>query len=285
MKAQKIGIALVVMFFTNLAYGQNPWLNTSPFKLGVGLHSRTINDVYHGFRYEQIDNLPGNSGPLTKADDNQISHLRMPMVFENIGKNLHHETSVTGVWDVLWDLLGGTKTMYEGGPEARRFEMFRTHWAFGGWIQDKYGVFGGAQYAYSTVRLQDPSAPDEMIVGGNERGFHVTGMLNLDRALIKSRFMYDWVRMSKGHQTGSAFTVDVQAYYGLNKERSFGVFGGLRFKTLSQTGPAGTPTEDWRNKGIQNQGVSNFSYQFPDMKMSETYTRFGIYAMLFGSNK
>ena len=282
---KKTTVLLLMNFlFVCLVSAQNRWVNTSPFKLGIGTHKWTVNDVYHNFRYEQIDNVNGNSGALTVGESNSFTHTRMPMVFENIGENLHHETSVTGAWDLLWDALNGIKTVYDGGPEARRFEMFRTHWAGGGWIQEKIGIFGGAQYAYSTIRLQDPSVPDEMIVGGNQRGFHLTGMYNAGPTLIKTRLMYDWIRMSKRQQKGSGVTVDIQAYYSFTESGSLGAFGSYQFKTMTQSGPSGTPTNDWKNKGIQNQGVANFSYNFPDITARSQFVSFGLYAMLFGNN-
>ncbi len=273
-------ILLISLCLLGSAYAQNRWLNTAPFKWGVGVHQWTINDVYHEFRYEQIDNISTNTTRLTPATTNSFSQTRMPMVFENIGKHLHHETSITGVWDVLWDALNGVKTVYDGGPEARRFEMFRTHWATGAWIKQRLGVFGGVQYAYSTIRFQDPSVPDEMILGGNQRGFHLTAMYNAGLALVKTRFMYDWVAMSKGAQTGTGTTLEIQGYYSFTESGSLGAFASYELKTLAQSGPSGTPTEDWRNKGIQNQGVANFSYTFPDLSARSQLISLGLYALI-----
>lgn len=274
---------LVSIFcFTTNGFGQNPWLNSTPIKLGFANQTWKVNDLYQGFRYEQIDNVPNNSGPLTLAESNKVSFNRMQMTFENIGEHFHQETCITGVWDLLWETIGGTKTFYEGGPEALRFEMFRFRMGGGGWIDNKIGLFGGAQYAYSTMRLKDPSVPDEMISGGNQRGFHGMMLLNLDRLLVKTTAMYDWVAISKKAQKGNAFTLDLQGYYGLTENRAFGVYTNLSFKNMSQSGPSGTPTEDWRNKGVQNQGVENFTYQFPDLKTNITQVSLGFYAFMYG---
>ena len=78
-----------------LCYSQNNWVNTNPMKLGIGIQSWTINDVYNGFRYEQVDDL-NNSGPLQVATNNSFSYSRFPLVFENIGENVHFSGSTTG---------------------------------------------------------------------------------------------------------------------------------------------------------------------------------------------
>ena len=255
--------------------GQNQWLNTSPLKLGYGVQVWSISPIYEGFRYEQVDDVPNNSGELTPLKNNSFSENRFVLEFENIGEHFHHITTVTGAFD-LFKALNGYQKLSERGPEARPFEMFTTQMAGGGWIQDRIGIFAGAQYAYSTMTFHNG---DQIILGGNQWGFHATGFLSLDQLLVRATLMHDWIKISKGASKGDARTLDVLAHYRLVNR--FGVFAGLSFKSISQKGPKGKPTEDWRNQGVQNQGVANYSYEFPDQSGSVTYFKLGA-TIVFG---
>ena len=152
-------------FVLNMGYSQNTWVNTSPVKFGIGLESWTINDIYNNFRYEQVDDL-NNSGPLDIAINNSFNYFRYPIVFENIGQNIHFSGSTTGAWDLLARTLGGFPKVGEDDTEALTLELLPLQLAAGGWLKDKIGIFGGVNYAYSRINFKDDDVPDEIVFGG-----------------------------------------------------------------------------------------------------------------------
>ena len=270
-----------LLALTGYAQRPNPWLRTSPVKIGAGVRHWTFNEVYNNFRYSQIDNVDGNSLPLDLSENNSVTYSNFPLVLEHIGKNFHFSCNSTGSHNLLIDLWSGYKTVGDDDTEARRLELIPTELGFGGWIKDRVGLFAGAQYAYSRVSITDDDVPDEYIVGGNQRGFHTVAFFNLNRVLLKSTFMYDWVRQSSRAGKGNAQTVDLEGYLALGQSRIWGIWGSVSFQRIYNTGPSGTPTDDWNNDGIQNVGGESFSYRFPDVTSTAWYVRGGFYLMFW----
>ncbi|MBR9861158.1 hypothetical protein GYB22_10525 [bacterium] len=283
MQLRSIVLILSVISFCSLNHvkAQNSWLGVSPVKIGFGVQSWSIDPVYNNFRYNQVDADPNVGSPLDESNNNTFTNIRVPVVFENIGRHLHTSFSATGAVDILIDLLKGYPTIGDDDTEARRLELIPTELAVGGWFADRIGLYAGAQYAYSRVILKDDDVPDELMLGGHIRGFHGLVMINAGPMLFKATAYQDWVRHSKRASKGTAQTLDLEAYLSLNPERTVGLWLGTRFRTIRSTGPEGMPTEDWVYSGIDNQKYANSSFDFPDIRGNAFYLRGGFYFSLY----
>lgn len=270
-----------LMFISYLSLdAQNPWINTSPVKLGFGVQNWTVTPALNHFRYEQVDDDPANSGPLSVSSNNGFTYTRFPLEFESISKHFYFSMTATGAIDLLSDLNGFEK-VGDADTEAQRLELIPTTIGFGGWIKDRVGLFAGLQYAYSRVVFKDDDVPDELILGGHQRGVNGMVFANLDRFLLRGAYRYDWVSYSKGASRGDATSFEFEVYYALGKRRTVGLWAGLEYRTINSPGPEGTPTEDWINNGIQNTGVQNSSYDLPDMSGEYLYIKGGLYILLW----
>lgn len=274
---------LIILFsiISSKAYTQdkdrNPWRNSLQLKLGYGIELWQVSDVYNNFRYEQVDNVQGNSAPLDPATNNTFSYTKYPLLFEMLTDHVYFSGDITSAPDLLLDLLNGYSTTGDNNEvEARRLSFPQFKLNFGGWLLNFIGVYAGAQYQYSTIEFQNDDRPDMMVLGSNYRGINLITYLNVNRLMFKNSFDYDWVANSKKAGTGIAQTLNSEVHFLLNKRKSFGVYAGLQYRTVSMKGPSGTPTEDWQHDGIQNEGNANYSYNFPNLDAKMLYLRAGI---------
>jgi hypothetical protein len=261
---------------------QNSWIDIVNFKVGYGMEYWNASPVYEGFRYEQIDDIDANSGPLTETSSGKFVYPRYVMDFEAIGRNFYWHTNTNGAWDLLLrDLPKGYETVGNGDTKAIRMEWIPTKLGWGTWFNDKLGLYFGGNYAWDRFIFSDDDAPDEIILGGHKRGFHVQSMYSLRNTLIKSYIQYDWLNASKGASKGTGQSFDIEIYQTFGKADGIGLFAGLNWERLKHQGPVGTPTEDWGNDGVQNQGVSNRSYTFPEVTANAFSIKFGV-SFFFG---
>ncbi len=273
--------SLVFSGAISTVYSQNnPWLDTYPVKLGFGMQYWTATPVIDNFRYTQVDNDPNNSDPLSISANNSFSYTRFPLVFECIGKYSYCSLSATGAIDLFTDLRG-YEMIGSGDTEAKRLELIPFKLAFGKWIDDRYGLFAGFQYAYSHMVFSDHDVPDMLILGGHQRGLHGLAYINFNRLLVRSVYQYDWVSYSEGASQGNAQTIDLQFYYALGRRRVFGLWAGISYKSVFSPGPQGQPEEGWINRGIQNTGGQNTSYNLPDISGEVLYIKGGLYILLW----
>lgn len=278
MLRSKIFTGILAMLLVGTCYSQNPWTQLTIVKMGFGVQSYTVDPIINGFRYEQVDDNPNNSGPIDYSSNNSFSYTWFPLQFENWGDHFYFTSNATGAISLLQD-LNGYEQVGDGDTEAKRFELMPMRLGFGGWINNRVGLYAGVQYKYSRIAFSDNDVPDELILGGNQRGVHGVAVLNLDRWRVKGAFLYDWVRNSKKASKGRAQTIDLELNYALGENRKFGVWSAIEINSITSTGLSGKPTEDWNNAGIQNEGVEDFSYELPDISANSVYFQIGVSVM------
>lgn len=256
---------------------RNPWRNSLQLKFGYGVELWQVSDIYNNFRYEQVDDVQGNSAPLDPATNNTFNYTKYPLLFEMLTDHVYFSGDITGAPDLLLDLLNGYSTTGDNNEvEARRLSFPQFKLNFGGWLINFIGIYAGAQYQYSTIEFQTDDRPDMMVLGSNYRGVNLITYLNVNRLMFKNSFDYDWVANSKKAGTGIAQTINSEVHFLLNKRKSFGVYAGLQYRTIAMEGPSGKPTEDWQHDGIENEGSANYSYNFPNLDAKMLYLRAGI---------
>ena len=183
-----------------------------------------------------------------------------------------------GACDLIARVLGGFPSTGDNDTEALPLELIPVQLGFGGWFQDKIGIYAGANYAYSRIVLKDDDVPDEIVFGGNKRGFHGIVFYAMPKLLLKSTIMYNWVANSKKAAKGTAQSVDLEGYYSINEGSNFGFWAGLKVEGMKMNGPEGQATEDWANSGID----TNRTYSFPEISGTTLFFRAGIFVLLGG---
>ena len=179
----KLLAALIIVVLTS--YSQSSWTDIVNVKIGYGMEYWNASPVYEGFNYKQVDDVEGNSGPLKELESGNFTYPRYQFDFEAIGKNFYWNTNTNGGWDLLLrDLPKGYESVGGSDTKAYRIEWIPTKLGAGGWINDNLGIYFGGNYAFDRFSFKNESAPDEIILGGHKRGFHIQGMYSLKNTLI-----------------------------------------------------------------------------------------------------
>ncbi len=164
--------------------------------------------------------------------------------------------------------------------EINSFEFEPLRLNAGGWINDNFGLFAGAQYSFTVINAneefvkskRESEDPDiiRSINGGNAKGVGVHSFYQLDKFLFQYSFMYNWITNSKKANTGTGIHQEIRVRYG---DESFGALACLEHNVIKMD--AVTHTEP-----IDISSYANYSSPegiFPSTTASVLWFRVGIY--------
>ncbi|WP_306641736.1 hypothetical protein [Sanyastnella coralliicola] len=203
---------LSFLFISFAASAQNNWVNTTFWNIGF---SPTI-----------------ASAPIVKSETNS-SEFNSWSAYDNtsglfpwghftadyLGEHFHVHSDPATSWAATF-LVVATNRLVNGNysdsvtVDQTSFIFDPLRVSFGGWVNDRLGVYGGVQYSYvftqATVRALekiDPSSNEVLYsnprIGGHCLGINGTGFYTpSDKLLISYTFLIDRVSNSKGFNKG-----------------------------------------------------------------------------------
>lgn len=170
---------------------------------------------------------------LPDSQNKKLSFGNMPITFEYFSRHAYfHSDLLTPMIDLC---LGAFNNQYWYGFRRDDFIYKGGDWpmarlAFGGYIGNIIGLYGGGQWSYSRWTVTGKTNYDflygrvsEKGYGGHLYGLGIHNVVNLDRLLIRNSVMYDFVTEGfKGKTYATALTWDAMAIYSFTD--TFGVF-------------------------------------------------------------
>lgn len=287
------------LFISVGLYGQSRILSPFGFRSGYEIQNWSIDPTYTGYNYymSRTEPLPPLGTPV-ESEENTVRMTEIPIIFENLGEHFYSYFSATGTVNGLTDLMrswnSNTYTMGStNNIQVNRTELIEMRFAYGHWLNERIGLYGGVQYSYDRLRLTYRLGgvdPGELVLGGNQRGVNGMAFVDLGVVYLKGLVMLDQVIHSGGESKGYAQTFTGELYYPFNHENNMGAFVGITRKMTHSPGPEGIPAEgDWANRSIPlyatlgsgaNTTVEPFQYDLPDVTGVMTAINFGLYIYL-----
>ena len=139
--------------------------------------------------------------------------LQLETSLEYIGENFYIYSDPGLSWATTSLLYRYPRILLTDEPfkyeknEINSFEFEPLRLNAGGWINDNFGLFAGAQYSFTVINAneefvkskRESEDPDiiRSINGGNAKGVGVHSFYQLDKFLFQYSFMYNWITNSK----------------------------------------------------------------------------------------
>ena len=176
-------------------------------------------------------------------------------------------------------LLTEEPFQFEKEPIAS-FEFEPLRLGFGGWLNDEFGLFAGAQYSFTLISANEEfvkskrETEDQSIIrsinGGNAKGFGVHSFYQLNKFMFQYAFMYNWISHNHGANKGKGIHQEVRVRFG---DEYFGALACLEHNMIKMEAVNHTEAVDVSSYATYSSPTGSF----PQTSGSILWFRLGIY--------